>query len=714
MKFRGPLFFSFLLVGLIVAAFYQPYDQSEKESVLLQTIISGLNRYHYEPQTLDDAFSEKVYDLYLDRMDPGRRWLTQEDLAQLKPFRQQLDDQANAGTYAFFDLSVELMQAGIEKSQAYYREILAEPFDFTIDETFQMDGEKRPFAANDADLKEAWRKILKYETLTRLNEKLEKQQKQTEKAEAAETDNPEEKVEKKEDSLIGKSFDELEAMAREDVLEVFDDWYKRLNRRKRSDHINTYLNVITNVFDPHTGYYEPIEKQNFDISMSGKLEGIGARLQTDGDYTKVIRVIVGGPAWKQGDLQENDKITKVAQANEEPVDVTGWEINDVVQLIRGEKGSEVTLTVKKVDGTTEDITIVRDVVVLEEGFAKSLLLDTPGEEKVGYIRLPRFYDDFSDDNGRSCAEDVAKEIEKLKEEKVDGIILDLRNNGGGSLRDVITMTGLFFEEGPVVQVKARGRQASVYRDVDSRVQWDGPLIVMVNQFSASASEILAAALQDYDRALIVGSGATFGKGTVQRFIDLDRSVPGHNEMKPLGAIKLTTQKFYRVDGGSTQLRGVTPDIVFPDTYSYIETGEAENDYPMQWTEIDAVDYYQNVYEIGDRKKLQKKSEARMKDNEVFQKIEEYALKLKDQRENSMYSLNLKNYQEEQKRMKEELDAYEANFEAQVIEEVQNLPVDMPRVEKDEGSIARNDEWIKNIRKDVYLAETLHIMDDILK
>ncbi|MEO1715046.1 MAG: S41 family peptidase, partial [Bacteroidota bacterium] len=379
-----------------------------------------------------------------------------------------------------------------------------------------------------------------------------------------------------------------------DVLKTFDDWYERLEKRKRSDYLSIYINSITNVFDPHTSYFEPIEKQNFDINMSGKLEGIGARLQSDGNYTKITSVIVGGPAWKQGDLKENDKIMKVAQDGEDPIDVTGMQLDDVVSQIRGEKGTKVILTVKKIDGSIADIEIVRDVVILEEGFAKSLILHTTAKEKVGFISLPRFYDDFYDEEGRSCARDVATEIDKLKKENVRGIILDLRNNGGGSLRDVVTMSGFFIEKGPIVQVKARGRSPEVLEDNDPSVKWDGHLIVMVNQFSASASEILAAALQDYERAVIVGSTSTFGKGTVQRFYNLDRAIPGYSELKPFGEIKLTTQKFYRIDGGSTQLKGVTPDIILPDMYSYIETGEKEQEYPMNWTQIAPVPHEQNV------------------------------------------------------------------------------------------------------------------------
>jgi carboxyl-terminal processing protease len=695
MKFKGPLFFSFLLASLLVAAFYRPVDQSEKEAVLIHSILDGLNRFHFSPKAVDDSFSETLYDLYLDRMDPGRRWLTQEDLNALDRFRRHLDDEAVNGQYEFFDLSLQLLTDGIKKTETYFTEILQEPFDFSIDEKYELDGKKRPFAKDEASLREAWRKMLKYETLTRLHEKIKAQE------------------EGADEELAGLSFEELEQKAREEVLKVYSDWYGRLAKRDRNDYLSTYLNSVTNIFDPHTGYFEPIEKENFDINLSGKLEGIGARLQTDGEYTKVSSVVVGGPAWKQGDLQENDKIMKVGQGDEAPVDVTGMELDDVVSLVRGKKGTEVRLTVKRVDGSVQVISIIRDVVILEEGFAKSLLLHTSAKEKVGYIYLPRFYDDFSDADGRSCAEDVAREVEKVKGEKVKGIILDLRDNPGGSLRDVVTMTGLFIESGPVVQVKSRDRTPDVLKDVDPGVAWDGPLIIMVNTFSASASEIIAAALQDYERAVIVGSSNTFGKGTVQRFIDLDRSVAGHNEIKPLGSVKLTIQKFYRIDGGSTQLRGVTPDIVLPDDFQYLDLGEKENEFPMEWTEIASVPHTQKVYTVRNLDKLKARSAQRVKSNPTFQEVAQNAQRMKDQRDDSVITLELKTYQNRQKSLQEKIDAYKALFEQDVVFGVENLPVDVAYVEAEEGRKARNEDWIKDVRRDIQLQETLQIMHDML-
>ena len=685
---------------LFIAAFFPPsVDGQEKEAVLMQTILTGLEQLHYAPVEIDDAFSKKVYDLYLDRLDGGRRWLMQRDVKELDQYQTKLDDEAQAGSYAFVNRATELVQEGLDRSQTLYREILAEPFDFSIKEDAQLDGEKRGWAKNEKELREYWRKSLKYETLTRLADMKDKQ-----------AENPDD------EDLKGLSEAELEAKARKAVLKMYDDWYDRLAKRKRNDHLSTYLNSVTNVFDPHTSYYEPIDKENFDIGMSGKLEGIGARLQTDGEYTKVSSIVVGGPAWKQGELTEDDRITKVAQGIDgEWKDITGMTINEVVQLIRGEKGSIVRLSVKSAAGDTKEVIIERDVVITKEGFAKSLLIEGDQGNNIGYIRLPRFYADFNDRNGRRCAKDVATEVKKLKEAGVDGIVLDLRNNGGGSLRDVVKMSGLFIEEGPIVQVKSRDRKPEVLSDDNDDVLYAGPLIVMVNQYSASASEILAAALQDYDRALIVGSTNTFGKGTVQRFFDLDRAIPGNPAVKPLGEIKLTTQKFYRVDGGSTQLKGVTPDIILPNNYTYLKVGEQENEFPLEWTEISEVRHDQEVYRLGGTKaRLQQSANQRIANSPVFQRIDENAKRWKAQRDESETTLNLQAYVTKQRAEDAESDAFDALFETEVVDGIRNLPVDAKRIAADEAEVERNKDWIEGLEKDVYLEEVLNIMTDMLQ
>ncbi len=668
----------------------------EKEAVLMHTILRGLDYMHYQPREINDDFSELVYDNYIDQLFGYGRFVTKEDLKKLEAYEKHIDDEARQGSYEFFNLSLEIFDANLDKTQAFYKEILAQPFDFTANEKVEMDGEKRDIPKNDDQLKDFWRKYLKYETLSRYADELEKQQELGEEGEK-------------------KSEEELEAEARQEVLEMFDDWYDRMRKLKRADRLGYFLNAMTSIFDPHTNYFKPIDKENFNIRFSGRLEGIGARLLTEDDYTKVSSIVVGGPAWKGKELEENDIIMKVAQENEEPVDIKGMVINDVVQLIRGDKGTKVTLTVKKGDGTIKDVTIERDVVVIDERFAKSLILDGEKEgEKIGYLYLPSFYADFENEDGRFCAPDVAKELEKLKAANVNGIILDLRNNGGGSLRDVVKMSGFFIERGPVVQVKSKGKKPEVLKDYNQNVNYDGPLVVMVNSGSASASEILAGAMQDYGRAVIVGSKSTFGKGTVQRFIPLDRTVNGYEEYKPLGDLKLTMQKFYRIDGSSTQRKGVEPDIVLPDSYHYIKTGEREEKYSLAWDEIDPVEYDQNVMKVSNIDDLRRNSEKRIANSEAFQKILENARRYEKQENETAYSLNLETYLKEKEKQDKESELYKNMFKTEVVDGIRNLEVDLPSIHADESKEARNTDWIKSVSKDIYIDETLKIMSDLIK
>jgi carboxyl-terminal processing protease len=610
-------------------------------------------------------------------------------------YELQLDDQIKETEVEFFEISYDIINKAVDKVREFYPAILNNPFDFSIDEEIETDGEKIEYARDNTELKEHWRHYLKYETLTRLIDKLEDQEL---------ADDPEGGK---------KSITELEQEAREEVLEVMDDWFERLGKLRRSDRFEVYLNSITNIFDPHTDYFNPKEKQDFDIDMSGRLEGIGARLQNDGDYTKVVSIVPGGPAWKQKDLEVDDRIYKVAQEGAEPVDVTGMHIDDVVSKIRGKKGTEVTLTVKKVDGESQEITILRDEVIIDAGFAKSVILNEPGKiEKIGYIKLPRFYADFDNPAGRSCAEDVAEELEKLKAEDVNGVILDLRYNSGGSLNDVVKMSGLFIEDGPIVQVKGRKGEPYVFKDKDEQVRYSGPLIVMVNSYSASASEILAAALQDYGRAVIVGGGSTFGKGTVQRFYNLDGAIRGNDEAKPLGQLKLTVQKFYRVNGGSTQLNGVVPDVILPDNFTHINIGERELDYPMEWTEIEDLDFEQRVIDLSNLGEIKIRSDQRISSNSVFQKIQENAKRVKLIREQSAYPLHLEKYQSLIAKRESEAEQYKDLFPELENLLVNNLAVDIDYIQSDSSRIGRNEAWIETIKKDIYIDETLSIMRDL--
>ena len=679
-------------------AFKGPDNNGDKEKLILKAVLTMMQQVHFKNPPLDDNFSHRLYDTYMDRLDGMKRFLIMEDLDLLDDYQDSLDDLIRTDDLKFFEISYKLINNSIEKTRKWYPELLSQPFDFTIKDSIETDGEKRSFAKDDAELKEFWRSYLKYETLTRLSDKIKEQETATEVPEGGK-----------------KSIAELEADARKDVLEVFDKWYEQMDKVRRSDRFEMYVNSITNVYDPHSDYFNPKEKEDFDISMSGRLEGIGARLQMDGDFTKVVAVIPGGPAWKQKELEVDDKIFKVQQETEtEPVDVTGWLVDEVVTLVRGPKGTKVTLTVRKTDGSVREITILRDEVILDEGFAKSAILELEGAVgNVGYITLPKFYADFENPNGRSCAEDVEIEVKKLMQANVKGIILDLRNNSGGSLNDVVQMTGLFIEDGPIVQVKGRDAAPYVLKDKDEKVVYTGPLVVMVNTQSASASEILAAAIQDYGRGVIVGSRSTFGKGTVQRFFDLDKTISGFDEFKPLGDVKITLQKFYRVNGGSTQLKGVTPDINLPDNQQYIDSGEKEMEYPMEWSEIAPVQYGQDIVDLHKMDQLKAKSDARVKASPQFSKVITNALRIKDIRNESVVPLQLDEFRALDIAREEESKEFKKSFGKIEDLKTQNLAIDLQSIQVDSSKVGRNEAWLETMGKDIYLEETLLIMKDLM-
>lgn len=689
------------IVGLIVFASaslpsYFNDNNPEKEALIVQLVVKRLSDYHYDPQQINDNFSEKVYELYLKRMDTGKRFFTQSDVKQLASFQTKLDDQIREGKFDFLNLSIELFENRKSQIKTFYTEILSEPFDFSINEEIEMDAEKLDYPKNEKALKELWRKSLKYQVMARVAEMMDEQE-----------------VADNGKDVAPAALSELEKKARERVLKTHDDWFNRMNKVDREDRFSMYVNSITSAFDPHTNYFPPQEKESFDISMSGQVEGIGASLQEDGKYIKVISIVTGSPCWKQGELEVGDKITAVAQGEEEAVDATDMPIGDVVSMIRGEKGTEVRLTVKKRDNSLQVIPIIRDIVVMEESYAKSAILEMDGQ-KVGFIHLPKFYTDFQGNGGRRCAIDVKNELTKLMDEKVDGVILDLRSNGGGSLTDVVEMSGLFIDEGPIVQVKQGNGMKRVLEDEDAGVHYDGELIVMVNAFSASASEILAAAMQDYGRAIIVGSSATFGKGTVQQFINLDARLRSSvvEELGSLGAVKLTTQKFYRINGGTTQLQGVVPDIIIPDDYAYIEIGEKEEDFALGWDEIDAANYIKTNNYTGKIPKIKAESARRVKKDAALSAIDNSAKRFKERRDDTKYSLNLESYRQRQTELEKENEVLE-NMEMTIEGLKISAPnADIASIEADESKKARINEWHNTLSKDPQLKETLAIMKDL--
>ncbi len=669
-------------------------ETSQNETKLSQTIVEILENYHYQPQKINDDFSEKLFFLYIDRLDADKRFFLAKDIKKLSKYKKELDDQARKGSYVFFDEANSMHAERVSQISKWNTELLSKPFDFKQKDYFVFNEDSAEFLTSEAEQKLFWSKSLKQQVLEKLARKMDIQEKA---------------LERKDTFVKVKSYDTLEAESRREVLKNQNEWFSRLKKFDRTDLLSMYINCITEMFDPHTNYFPPADKENFDIRMSGKLEGIGAQLQEKDGFLKVAAIVPGSPSYKQGQLKAGDIILKVAQGNAEPVDVTNMKIDDAIKLIRGKKGTVVKLTVKKPDESLVIIPIVREVVVMEDSYAKSAIIEHNGV-KYGYINLPTFYVDMNDRNGRSCAKDMAIEIQKLKKDNVKGIILDLRNNGGGSLGDVVDIGGLFIDKGPMSLVKSRDANPEVLEDEDESVLWDGALTIMVNENSASASEILAAAMQDYKRAAIIGT-PTFGKGTVQRFIDLDDAFRTSSNDK-LGSLKITIQKFYRINGTTTQLVGVTPDIIMPDRYRYLEFGEKENKFSLGSDKIAAA-----FYNITNNREMAIKnavvnSSKRISESILFAEIEKLARKIEKQNKKTRFTLNLEEYRLEMKQLEIDNKKYDEMIKAIQSYTIINASDDDMQIGSDDIKKKIKADWNKSFEKDIYIQEAVNVLKDL--
>ena len=680
-----------VLAGLLFSFQITNKPDPEKDKILIGLIRYALTKGHYEPHQMDDEFSEKVFDEFIGAIDPFKRFFLQSDIEEFSTYKYLIDDQLKNEDLAYYNAVYDRFKIRVEESKKYFKEILKNPFDFEKDGMFSVDYEETLFADNQAELIKRWQQQLKVSTLSRLNEKMELQ----------------ETLMQNDSIFDSKTFEELEKLSRESTEKSLDELYVLMGELDETDWFSVYINTITLQFDPHTNYFAPKDKKRFDISMAGKLEGIGARLQKKDDYTTVMELISGGPAWRAGELEVGDIILKVGQEDEPPLDIVGMRLDDAIEFIKGKKGTEVRLTLKKIDGKIEVISIIRDVVELEETFAKSSLVEVD-DRLFGVINLPKFYIDFNEKNFRNSATDMEREIRLLKEEDVEGLLIDLRNNGGGSLKTAIEIAGLFIKEGPIVQVKYRGESPNVRSDKDQKIQWNGPLVILVNELSASASEIFAAAMQDYNRAVIIGSKQSFGKGTVQNVLPLNNY---YKYSKDLGALKMTIQKFYRIDGGSTQLKGVESDIAMPDRYTYLDIGERDEKNPLAWDKIAPAKYTPvNSYENFDV--VVNDSKIRIASNPNFILIDENAKWLKKGRDNNMINLNYEKYKEEIDRRMNESSAFDEISEYNNNLDFKFPSYEMALVEKDSILREKREIWHKNLSRDIYVEEALSVLSEL--
>ncbi|MEO1030341.1 MAG: carboxy terminal-processing peptidase [Bacteroidota bacterium] len=705
--------YKFLLLALLIAfascSFTsKTFDDPDKDKLLIQLITYVLDNGHFDPQDLNDDFSAHVFEDYLNQLDPFKRYFYASDIKEFEAYKNELDDQIKAYDVSFFNLTHERLLQRIEESKKIYAEILDKPFDFTKQESYSADYESLTYVKNKREMKERWRQQLKFSTIANYDDAISQRDSNIENGSLPESVLSAQN--EKPNSNGDKSLAELEKEARDVTKRSLDELYDFIDDRQRKDWFSVYVNAIVEEFDPHTFYFAPEDKDRFDVAMSGNFEGIGARLQKRMDAIMVNEIISGGPAWRANELEVGDQILKVRQAQEEEsVNIVGMRLDDAIKLIKGPKGTTVVLTLKKVDGTIEDISITRDIVELEETYAKSSTV-IKDDKKFGVINLPKFYVDFQNYNKRNAASDIKQEIIRLKQEGIEGLVLDLRNNGGGSLQTVVDIAGLFIEEGPIVQVRETGQPKEVLKDRDKSIIWDGPLVIMVNELSASASEILAAAMQDYKRAIVIGSKQTYGKGTVQNVLDLNRLVR-NNSNGDLGALKFTTQKFYRVNGGSTQLEGVKSDVIVPDRYSYIDIGEKDQENPLPWDKIDAVDYelWGNYFDYDT---TIERSKARMAANEQLKLIDANAKWVKKIRDREMYSLNYDAYKKQMELNEEEAKRFEKLSEYQTNLTFNSLPYEIKLMEQDSVLKEKRNRWHQSLAKDVYVEEALNVLNDL--
>ena len=703
--------FKVLLLAVFVAAAScsfttKSFDNPEKDKLLIDLVTYVLEKWHYASPSMDDAFSMAVYTKFIDGVDPIKRYFLEQDIQEFEQYKLQIDDQLKIKDLSFFNLVYSRLVLRMEESKTLYQNALSSAFDYSKDEIINVDYDASSYATTKKQLQERWRKQLKFSTISTYYDFLEEKQTADQRKASALKESKKYIASVNED-LTDK---ELEEKSRTSTQTNLEEYYDFTDDLQRKDYFAIFLTTIVEQFDPHTNYMAPPDKDRFDQRMSGKLEGVGARLQKKKDYINVMEVISGGPAWRGEHIEVGDVLLKVRQEDElEPVSIVGMRIDDAVKLIKGPKGSKVILTVKGVDGSIREETITRDVVELEETYAKSTII-TKQKNTYGLINLPAFYFNMQNYKERNAATDIKEEILSLKKEGIEGLVLDLRNNGGGSLRTAVDIAGLFIKKGPVVQVASSDGSKDVLEDQDPAIVWEGPLVILVNELSASASEILAAAMQDYKRAIIIGSKQTYGKGTVQNVVDLNRWLR-KNDQGDMGALKLTTQKFYRVNGGSTQLEGVKSDVVMPDRYSYFDVGERDYDNPLPYDKITPATY--KLWEgYIDYQATVDKSKLRIAQNNQLKLIEQNAMYIKARRDQMDVTLNLTAYSKQIDENKEavkkfdSLDTYDNKLS------YRSLADELVLMREDTTLVEKRKRWHKNLTKDVYVEEAISVLQDL--
>ncbi len=698
---RKKIFAPLILVALLLVAWtrinttekHQFTTDTSKDKLLMELITYFMQRGHFSPRLINNDLSKELHTTFLEMLDGQKRYFLKKDIALFERYKYALDDEFRSLQTDFFDLVYSRYLQRRAEAKLFYNDLLAIPFDYSINEEIDINYEDQSYPVTLRQRTEKWRKQLKFSTLNILHSKMEEEQKRA----------------TKDAAYTPKSFTELEIQARDITRENLENYFSLMDEVRMEDWFGSYLNAFVAQFDPHSVYFAPVDKDRFDTSMSGKYEGIGARLTKRNQAIKIVEIISGGPLWRDQSIEVGDQIMMVRQEEGEPVDVQSMRLDDAIELIKGPADTTVFLTVKKVDGTVEEIPVNRDTVVMEESYLKSTVVKKAGRS-YGLIHLPKFYVDFKDYKERNAAMDMQQEIIRLKKQGVQGLMIDLRNNGGGSLQTVVDMAGFFIDEGPVVQVKSTSERSKVLKDRDGKTLWEGPLVIMVNELSASASEILAAAMQDYKRAVVLGSKQTFGKGTVQNVLELNRFV-SKSTYGDLGALKYTTEKFYRITGKSTQLEGVKSDVIAPDRYAYVDVGEKDEENPLVWDQIDAASFdiwdgYENYQDVI------RESSQRIADNELFQLIDKNAKWVSEQQEKGTFSLNYKTFSSNIDKDEVVAKQFDVLNDYTNSLSFSSLPYELAKMKSDTILAEKRKRWKKALKKDMYLEEAVHILEDL--
>lgn len=693
----------FIPLTSLVFCFNSPKNDDEKMSTIMVSVKNTLSYLHYSPKPINDAYSQQVYDKYFDMIDASKRYFLQSDMNEFVKHRNRLDDYLNQGNLTFYKLTIDRLYQRVDEIDKITQDIFSKPINLDEDETLILEPKLKKNPTNAAELSMEWKKYIKYNILQEMESLTAKEEMQKEKKDSVQRYKLKDTI-----KLVILTPEEKRLKATEEVKDLVTDTFRRFKKRNKMDWFTVHMNAYTEVFDPHTNYYSPKNKEDFDTQFTGKVIGIGAIIQEKKGYLHLGALTIGAPAWKSKQLSEGDKILKVkSKPNEDAVNVVGMLSDEAVRLIRGEKGTKVTLTVEKKDKTIKEVTMIREEVAIEDTFARSIIVNTADGKKYGFINLPSFNADFEDAKGRNASDDIKNELIKLKAQNVQGIILDLRNNGGGSLTEVGDILGLFMNTGPYVQVKDGNGKIQTLKNKTSTPIWTGPLVIMQNELSASASEILAGAVQDYGRGIVIGSPQSFGKGTVQTFVDLNRFL---NTNDDFGSLKLTIQKFYRVTGESTQRRGIESDIKMKDFFTYAEIGERYNDYALAWDKIPAVPYQPvNTLSLAT---LQNGIEARLAKNVNYQLMQESAKWKENLDKEESIPLNQNKFRQIMAERKAQIEKFRA------LEKYNNglkftlNPDEVVREKKDEAFAKKTQNWTKNLQRDLYLQEAVNIIGDM--